>query len=88
MKSVDEMSVFELSRWCALFNAINVIGEECEERNIDFNTLKLSPISLDRYINNTCDQIAKNIINERKSQNKNIQIFDHEKALVNEGIFV
>ena len=62
MNNVDKMSVFELSRWYALFEAINIIGDECDERRKNFKKIKISPLSLEKYIENTCDIFAKNII--------------------------
>ena len=76
MKNVNEMSVDELSRWYALYEAVNLIADECEERNIDFETLNLEPLSLRKYIEKTSDIFGKKVIEEqdRKIYNTAFQL--------------
>lgn len=67
--TLDEMSVFEQSRWFALMEAVEIIASECEERNINFNKLKISPLSVEKYIEKTSDIFAQKI--ERENAKKN-----------------
>ena len=32
---LDKMSLYELCRWSALEEAVNIIGDKCEERKIE-----------------------------------------------------
>lgn len=70
-KNIDQMSTFELSRWCALTYAINLIAEECEDRKIDFNTLNLEPLYVRKYVDKVSDIIADVIVKQDKQKNNN-----------------
>ena len=67
------MSVFELSRWYALVEAVNVISDECIERGKNFNKIKLPPLVLERYVESTSDIFAKKIIAEFADSKTEIQ---------------
>lgn len=60
-KTLEEMSVFEQSRWYALLEAVDIISQRCEERGVDFETLHLSPIGIEKYVESTCDIYAQKI---------------------------
>lgn len=70
-RCMDEMSVFELSRWYAIVDAVNIIGDECDERGIKFNDVKLSPLVIEKYIESTCDIFAQKIIDEKNNKERN-----------------
>lgn len=86
-RTVDQMTTFELSRWSALYDAVNFVADECQERGINFATLKLEPLYIRKYVESTCDTFAQQIETEDKRQ-ANIRIVqehearekDHEKA--------
>lgn len=44
--SVKEMSIKQAARWLALYEGVNLIGDESMERDVDFNklTLKIKPL--------------------------------------------
>lgn len=77
--NVDEMTVFEQARWFSLMEAVNIIATEADERNIDFNKLKISPLDLEKYIEKTCDIFAREIEREQEKK-KGIIIDIVEKA--------
>jgi hypothetical protein len=60
-RKLEDMGTFEQARWYSLMEAVNIIGDECEERGKDFNQLKLSPLDLQKYIEGTCDIFARKI---------------------------
>ena len=66
MNSVNDMSVFELARWSALYEAINFIADECDDRGRDFNTIKLEPLYIRKYVESSCDNFARQIEKENK----------------------
>ena len=37
---LDKMSLYELCRWSALEEAVNLIGDKCDERGIDFEKIQ------------------------------------------------
>ena len=70
-KKLEDMSIFEQSRWYALMEAVNLIADECEERHIDFDTIKISPLDVEKYIEGTCDIFARKIIEDQKTHHHN-----------------
>jgi len=58
-KLVEEMSTFQLSRWIALFEAINIIADTAEDqgKNIDFLHITKSP--LNEYVKSTSDIVYR-----------------------------
>lgn len=69
---LDNMSVFEQARWYSLMEAVNLIGNTCDNKGIDFNKLKISPLDVQKYIESTCDIYARKIEDcEAKEKIKN-----------------
>jgi hypothetical protein len=66
LRTVEEMSSFELSRWCALMEGVNVIADKCDDKGVDFNSIELEPLSLRKYVEGMCDSICKQIDFEKK----------------------
>lgn len=74
-KKLEDMGVFEQARWYALMEAINIIGDTCDERGINFEKIKMSPLDLQKYIEGTCDIFARKIEEEQKENHlKSIHI--------------
>lgn len=63
---VEQMGLFEMSRWGALMEGVNLIADECDERGIDFDTLNLEPLNLRKYVEGTCDKIYKKLEEEEE----------------------
>jgi len=66
--NITTMPGFEMARWGALIEAVNIVGEECDDRNIDFETVNLEPLVLRKYVESTCDRICQKIEQERKKE--------------------
>ena len=58
---LDKMSLYELCRWSALEEAVNLIGDKCEERNIDFEKIQLNPLDIMTYVDNQTDKIYEKV---------------------------
>jgi hypothetical protein len=58
---VTKMSMYELCRWSALEEAINVIGDKCEDRNVDFEKVELKPLDILKYIDIATDKIYEKV---------------------------
>jgi hypothetical protein len=58
---IAKLSLYELCRWTALEEAINVIGEKCDERNIDFNSVELKPLEILKYVDTATDKIYEKV---------------------------
>lgn len=67
---INKMSLYELCRWSALEEAVNIIGDKCEERKISFDTVELKPLEILRYIDMAADKIfEKTVGTEENEQN-------------------
>jgi len=58
---ITKLSLYELCRWTALEEAVNVIGEKCDERNIDFNSVELKPLEILKYVDSATDKIYEKV---------------------------
>jgi hypothetical protein len=58
---ITKLSLYELCRWTALEEAINIIGEKCEDRNLDFDSVDLKPLDILKYIDNAADKIYEKV---------------------------
>lgn len=59
--NLEEMSLYQLCRWSALEEAVNIIGDKCEERNIDFESIQLNPLDIMTYVDGQTDKIYEKI---------------------------
>jgi hypothetical protein len=51
--TVDEMDPMQLSRWIALFEAINLIADEAEARGLRFTMPALKKPAIEEYVDST-----------------------------------
>lgn len=58
---VNKLSLYELCRWSALEEAVNIIGDKCEDKNIDFESVELKPLDILKYIDNATDKIYEKV---------------------------
>jgi hypothetical protein len=58
---ITKLSLYELCRWSALEEAVNVIGEKCDERKIDFETVELKPLEILKYVDSATDKIYEKV---------------------------
>lgn len=69
-KKIDDMSLEEISRWCALLKAVDIIAENCESLGKKFDEIELKPIAIKHYINSLSNNIQKGMEEEIKNSNK------------------
>jgi hypothetical protein len=60
--TIDGMSLYELCRWAALKDAIDIIGDKCDERKIDFSDFDLKPLDLLKYVDTATDTLYHKVI--------------------------
>jgi len=53
------MSNFEISRWIALFEAVNIVADKADDRNVDFKRVSIKQPAIENYIDKTCDNICR-----------------------------
>ena len=58
---LNKMSIYELCRWSALEEAVNIIGDKCEERGIDFESIQLNPLDIMTYVDSQTDKIYEQV---------------------------
>jgi hypothetical protein len=58
---ITKMSTYELCRWSALEEAINVIGDKCDDRKVDFDKVELKPLDILKYIDIATDKIYEKV---------------------------
>jgi hypothetical protein len=80
-----QITTYELARWAALIEAVDLIAEKCEDRSIDFYSLEgmkyIKPLDIQDYVDNRTDTlvmkiqtargIEKNLINIKNLQIEN-----------------
>jgi hypothetical protein len=59
--NLSEMSLYQLCRWSALEEAVNIIGDKCDERGIDFEKIQLNPLDIMTYVDNQTDKIYEKV---------------------------
>ena len=58
---IETMSLYQLCRWLALEEAINLIGDKCEDRGVDFDKIQLNPLDIMVYVDNQTDKIYEKV---------------------------
>jgi hypothetical protein len=58
---MEKMSLYQLCRWSALEEAVNIIGDKCEDKGIPFESIELKPLDLMKYIDNATDKIYEKV---------------------------
>lgn len=64
--SSSNMDLYALCRWASLKEAVDIVGEKCEERNIDFETFDLKPLELLKYVDSMTDDLYNKVLQEEK----------------------
>lgn len=59
--NIEKMSLYELCRWSALEEAVNIIGDKCEERGVDFEKIQLNPLDIMTYVDGQTDKIYEKV---------------------------
>jgi hypothetical protein len=57
VSNLDNMDLYSLCRWASLKDAIDLIGEKCEEKQINFETFDLKPLDLLKYVDSMTDDL-------------------------------
>jgi hypothetical protein len=63
IKNINNMDLYELCRWAALKEAVDIVGDKCDEKNMDFSELDIKPASLLKYVDDATDVLYNKILN-------------------------
>lgn len=55
--TLDGMSLYELCRWASLIDAVELVENKCEEKQIDFDKIDLQPLDILKYVDSMTDEI-------------------------------
>lgn len=58
---IEDMSTYELCRWAALKDAVDIIAEKCEERKLDFETFELKPLDILKFVDSLTDDLYNKV---------------------------
>lgn len=54
----------QLSRWIALYDAVNTIADKAEEKGIPFDDVEIKPLAIHKYIEATENIILKKVLQQ------------------------
>ncbi len=83
----SKITIYEFARWAALLEAVNIIADKCEDRNINFDGPEgmkfIKPLDIQDYVNMRTDTLLMKIKTARgiESNLKNIKCLQIEKQL-------
>ena len=64
--TLDGMTTYEICRWAALKEAVDILGEKCEERNIELSSNVLQPLEILQYVESVTDVLYNQVtLNEK-----------------------
>lgn len=58
---LEKMSLYQLCRWTALEEAVNIISDKCEDKGLDFEKVQLNPLDIMTFVDNQTDKIYEKI---------------------------
>lgn len=53
--TLDGMTTYEICRWAALKEAVDILGEKCDEKNIELSSNVLQPLEILQYVESVTD---------------------------------
>ena len=70
---MNKISNYSLCRWLALQEAMELIGDKCEEKHSNFDNVELKPLDILKYIDNTSD-----VIYQKNFPLVKVEIYEHD----------
>ena len=59
--TLDGMSLYTICRWASLKEAIDIVGDKCEEKQINFENFDLKPLDLLKYVDSMTDELYNKV---------------------------
>lgn len=66
----QEKELYILSRWAALFDAVDMIADTAAEKNIPFERVNLNPLDIRDYVDATSDIVMRKLLTEKEEMQK------------------
>lgn len=64
--SIDGMSAYQMCRWAALKEAVDLIGEKCEEKGVELTPDMLQPLQILHYVDTVTDTLYNQVLQNEK----------------------
>ncbi len=64
---IDSLPLYQLCRWAALKDAVDIVGDKCEERKMSFDDIDLQPLDILKYVDIATDQLYSKMVNANES---------------------
>lgn len=65
--NIDGMDLYTLCRWASLKEAIDIVGDKCDDKKIDFATFDMKPAELLHYVDHMTDDLYYKVITQEKA---------------------
>jgi len=66
--TLDGMSLYELCRWASLKEAIDIIADKCDDRDLDFYSFELKPLDLLKYVDSMTDELYHKVLEQEQPE--------------------
>ena len=60
------MSTYEICRWAALKEAVDLIGDKCEEKGVELLPEMLQPLQILNYVESVTDSLYNRVLQNDK----------------------
>ncbi len=60
------MDLYSLCRWASLKDAVDIVGEKCDDKKIDFSTFDLKPLDLLKYVDSMTDELYNKVLHQEQ----------------------
>jgi hypothetical protein len=64
---VNTLPLYQLCRWAALKDAVDIVGDKCDERKMSFDDIDLQPLDILKYVDIATDQLYSKMVNATES---------------------
>ena len=64
-RTMDDMTQYEVSRWLALLDAVNIVADNAEKNGMHFSEMQIKQTAIETYVDSTCTTILKAITGKK-----------------------
>lgn len=62
---IEDMSLYQLCRWSALIDCMELAEEKCKEKRIEYDTLDVNHLDIVKYVDAITDDIYYKALNTK-----------------------
>jgi hypothetical protein len=64
---IDSIPLYTLCRWAALKDAVDIVGDKCEEKSMSFDDIDLQPLDILKYVDIATDTLYSKVLHANES---------------------